>query len=385
MPRTRRLILVGGGHAHVEVLRSAARETFGGRIILVSPEPVQLYSGMMPSQLRGSIAEMDLAIDLRELCARAGARFIETAASRIEADHASVLVHTLGEPVNGDVCSLDIGSVAVGSYIPGVGKYAYGVRPQTRWRALTRLVDEFLRTPSSTPFSCAVVGGGAAGVELTLALMSRASAAGQTIQCALVTSSESILDAFSLRAQSLAMSLLTSRGVKVHTGTSVAAVTENHVQLDDGKRLEAALTIWATGPAAPPLLRNSGLPVDPDGFLRVDATLRAVSGIPVFGAGDCVSQQEAPWVTKSGVYAVRAAPVLANNLRAVLRNPPVEPKLHEPQRHALAILDTSDGKALLHWHGLSHHSALALRFKRWLDERWVRRYRQVGNSTMKEP
>ncbi len=384
MPRTRRLILVGGGHAHVEVLRSAARESFGNRIILVSPEPIQLYSGMMPSQLRGSIAEIDLSIDLRDLCARAGARFIETAATRIEANHASVVIHTDIEPVNGDVCSIDIGSVSAGLSVPGVRTHAYGVRPQTSWRALTRLIDEFLRTASTTPLACTVVGGGAAGVELTLALLARAKSAGQTIHCTLVTAGEVVLDAFSRSAQAHAMTLLVSHGAKVRTGTMVAAVAADHVLLDEGSRVNSALTIWATGPAAPPILRSSGLPVDGDGFLRVDATLRAVSGIPVFGAGDCVSQQEAPWVTRSGVYAVRAAPVLANNLRAVMRNPPVEPRLHDPQRNALAILDTSDGKALLYWRGWSHHSALALRLKRWLDERWVKRYRTSGHSTRKE-
>ena len=375
MPRTRRLILVGGGHVHVEVLRSAARERFADRIILISPEPIQLYSGMMPSQLRGAIAEADLSIDLRELCDRAGARFLEAAATRIDASHASVLINTDSEPVNGDVCSLDIGSIPAGLSVPGVRTHAYGVRPQASWRALTRLVDEFLRTASSAPFSCTIVGGGAAGVELTLALLARAKSARQTIQCTLIAGGDAVLDTFSNSAQTRATALLVDRGAKVRTGTMVAAVAADHILLDDGSRIDSALTIWATGPAAPPILRDSGLPVDGDGFLRVDSTLRAVSGIPVFGAGDCVSQQEAPWVTRSGVYAVRAAPVLANNLRAVMRNPPAEPKLHDPQRNALAILDTSDGKALLYWRGWSHYSALALRLKRWLDERWIERYR----------
>lgn len=375
MPRTRRLVLVGGGHAHVEVLRQAAREPFGGELVLVSPYPEHYYTGMLPAQLRGSIPDATLTLDLRALCLDANARLVLATALRIEAARDAVVVHTVGEPVTGDVCSLDIGSDAAGMDTPGVREFAFTVRPMARWRALVNLVREVMRSGAGAPFALSVVGGGAGGVELMLALVARAQAAGQNVACTLITSSDDIVENMGPRFAGRARAVLTARGVTVRTGQRVTSVAADHVMLADGTRVESALTLWVTGATAPSLLRSSGLPVDNDGFLRVDATLRAVNGLAVFGAGDCITLVESPWVEKSGVYAIREAPVLAANLRAVLRIPAGEPRLFEAQEHTLAILDTGDGKALLYWRGWSCHAAWALKLKRWIDTRWVERYR----------
>lgn len=359
----------------MEVLRVAAREPFGGEIVLVSPYPEQYYTGMLPAQLRGSISDATLSIDLRALCSEANARFVEASALRIESSRDTIVVHTPGEPVTGDVCSLNIGSLAAGMHMPGVQAFAYTVRPQARWRALVKLVNEVMRAGASAPFTCCIVGGGAAGVELLLAIVARGARAGQNVACTLVTAGDDILESMGSRVSARARALLVQRGVQIVTGHAVVAVAIDHVLLDDGTRIESALTLWVAGAAAPPMLRTSGLPVDDDGFLRVDATLRAVTGVPVFGAGDCITLVESPWATKSGVYAVREAPILAANLRAVLHSPPQEPRLYDAQRRALAILDMSDGRALLYWRGWSSYSKWALSFKRWLDTRFVERYR----------
>jgi selenide,water dikinase len=374
-PRTRRLVLVGGGHAHVEVLRLAAREPFVGELVLVSPYPEHYYTGMLPAQLRGAISDAALTLDLRALCVEANARFVQSAATRIEAARDSVVVHTAGEPVTGDVCSLDIGSEAAGMHVPGVREFALTVRPIGRWRALLNLTREVMRSGAGAPFSLAVVGGGAGGVELMLALAARAGSAGQRVTCTLITASDDICENLGPRVAARARQVLRSRGVTVITGQPVIAVAADHLTLANGTRIESALTLWVTGAAASPLMRESGLPVDDDGFLRVDASLRAVDGVAVFGAGDCITLVESPLAEKASAYAIREAPVLANNLRAVLRSPPGEPRLFEAPEHVLAILDTSDEKALLYWRGWSIHSAWALTLKRWIDRRWVERYR----------
>jgi selenide,water dikinase len=368
-------VLVGGGHAHVEVLRLAAREPMGGELTLVSPFPEHYYTGMLPAQLRGSIPDAALSLDLRALCLDANARFVQASATRIEATRDAVVVHTAGEPVTGDVCSLDIGSEAAGMDVPGVREFAFTVRPMARWRALVNLVREVMRSGAGAPFSVSVVGGGAGGVELMLALVARAKQAGQNMSCTMIAASDNLVENMGPRLAARARAVLQERGVAVLTGQPVVSVHADHVLLADGTRVESALTLWVTGAAAPSLLRASGLPVDDEGFLRVDATLRAVDGVAVFGAGDCITLAESPWTEKSGVYAIREAPILAANLRAVLRTPPGEPQLYEAQEHALAILDTSDGKALLYWRGWSSYSEWALKLKRRIDTRWVERYR----------
>jgi selenide,water dikinase len=220
-----------------------------------------------------------------------------------------------------------------------------------------------------------VVGGGAGSVEIMLALIARARGAGQNVNATLVCGSDELTEDLGPRFASRARGVLESRGVKVLTGQRVTTVAADHVVLADGTRIDSALTVWVTGPAAPVLLRKSGLPVDEDGYLRVDATLRAVNGDAVFGSGDCVTLVESPWAAKSLVHARGAAPVLANNLRNVLRGPAGEPKLYDAPQHALSILDTSDGKALLYWQGWTVYTKWAMTLKRWLDSRRMQRYR----------
>jgi NADH dehydrogenase FAD-containing subunit len=171
--------------------------------------------------------------------------------------------------------------------------------------------------------------------------------------------------------------LMERRGVRVRTGARVAAVDGAGVTLAGGARVPSLVTVWTAGAAAPPLVRASGLPADAGGYLRVDATLRAVDGRPVWGAGDCVALDGAPWVPKAGVYAVREAPVLAHNLRAALEG--TAPRRYRPQRHYLVALDTADGRALLRRGGVpvAAHARWALRLKRAIDERFVARYRRA--------
>jgi len=131
-----RVVLVGGGHAHLEVLRDAARRPLGAELVLVSPEPRQLYSGMMPGQLRGAYAEADLAVDLPALCRAAGARFVEAAAERVDAGAGGAAVHVAGgPPIDAALVSLDVGSRPAGldrivRVAHAVGEWTWGLLPE---------------------------------------------------------------------------------------------------------------------------------------------------------------------------------------------------------------------------------------------------------------
>jgi selenide,water dikinase len=370
----RRVVLVGGGHAHLEVLRAAARRPFGAELVLVSPDPAQLYSGMMPSQLAGRRPEAALAFDLPALCRAAGARFVEAAAARVEAGAAGGAVHAGGHALEGDVLSLDVGAVPAALDVPGARAHAHAVRPLARWRALAARADALFGAAAPAdggPVPVCVVGGGAAGVELSLALLARAAVAGRAVHVTLVEGGPDVLPSWGpagLRVRRL----LEGRGVRVCTGREVAAVEADAVWLADGARVPSALTVWVTGAAAHPLVRASGLPADASGFLCVDATLRAADGRAVWGAGDCIALAGAPWVPKAGVYAVREAPVLAHNLRAALAGG--RPRRYRPQRDFLAALDTADGRAFLRWRGLVARGRWALALKDAIDGRFVRRY-----------
>jgi selenide,water dikinase len=373
----RRLVLVGGGHAHLEVLRLAARRPFDAELVLVSPGPAQLYSGMMPGQLHGAYRERDLTVDLPALCRRARARFVEAAAERVDGGPGGAAVHLGGPPaLDATHVSLDVGSLPAGlDAVPGAGAHALAVRPLARWRALVARVDALCAEGAAAgPLAACVVGGGAAGVELACALHARTRAAGRAPEVAVVEGGARLLPGWGASAARVRRAL-ERRGVRVLTGRAVTAVDAEGVTLAGGERLPSAATVWVAGAAAPPLVRASGLPADGRGYLRVDATLRAADGRPVWGAGDCVALDGADWVPRAGVYAVREAPVLAHNLRAALDGG--APRRFVPQRRYLAALDTADGRAFLRRGGVPFavHARWALRLKRAIDERFVARYR----------
>ncbi len=149
------------------------------------------------------------------------------------------------------------------------------------------------------------------------------------------------------------------------------------VRLADGGSIAAAEAIWATGAVAAPFLAASGLACDEAGCVRVGAELRSLSHSFVFAAGDCASLD--PPRPKAGVWAVRAGPPLAENIRRAIAGRPLRP--WRPQARALAILGLGGGRALAWRSGLSLHGRVAWLWKDRLDRRWVARYVRVTRET----
>lgn len=365
---TRRLVLLGGGHAHIHVLASAARAPLSGvELVLVSPFARHHYSGMVPGFLQGTYGEDDLAFDLPAIAARAGARFIEAAAERIDATTRTVLID--GERLAYDVLSVDVGSESAGSAAPGVRELAWSVRPMSRAVALRQRAEALFCAERSR---AVVVGGGAAGLEVALALERLARRCGAEPVVTLVEAGPQLLPEFSAPVRRIAERLLARRGVRVRAGSLATAVEPDGVQLDDGTVEPSDLTVWLTGAAPPRLLAASDLPKDLQGYLLVDPTLSAVDGSPVFGAGDCIGIAGYPGLAKAGVYAVRESPILDANLRAAFAGRPL--RNYRPQSTFLALMNTADDRAIWRWRALAGQSRLAWWAKNRIDRAFMRRY-----------
>jgi selenide,water dikinase len=371
----KRLVLVGGGHAHLQILADlAARPLPGAEVALVSPSAWHHYSGMVPGFLQGRYAEADLTIDLASLAARAGVRLVDAMAERIDASGRTV--DAGGARLPFDVLSLDVGAAPAGLDVPGVREHAVTVRPMRQAVALRARIDALAAPARRGPVRVTVVGAGAGGVEVALAVHRRIREAGSRPEVTLVETASHVLPDYEAPVRRRAADILARRGIAATLGSAVSRVDASAIEHTNGTRAGADLVIWLAGAAGPALLAGSGLPLDPRGFLRVDATLRAANGAPVWGAGDCVTLADYPETPKAGVYAVRQGPVLARNLRAALGEG--SPATYVPQRTFLSLLNTADGKALLRWHGIVSHSRLAWWLKDRIDRRFVRRYRAPG-------
>jgi pyridine nucleotide-disulfide oxidoreductase family protein len=367
-----RLLLVGAGHAHLEILRrQASRPLAGLDLTLVSVADRHHYSGMVPGFLQGQYEEREITFDLPALAARAGGRFVQGRATAL--DPKSREVHLEGGNALGyDLVSFNVGSRSAGDEEEAVRRHAAVVKPISRAVDLRRRLAEL--AAERRDCRAVVVGGGAAGVEIACAIATVLErVAGR--QVTILEGSGAILSDYSKRFRRRAEAVLAGRGIAIRTGARVERVEPDAVQIQ-GERLRSDLTVWLTGAAAWPLFGASGLPVDGKGFLLVDDALRSTADPRVFGAGDCVTPERHPETPKAGVYAVREAPVLWRSLAAAIAA--VEggkPPRYEPQRGFLSLLNTGDGKALLRYKSVVTHSRWAWRLKDRIDRRFMARYR----------
>lgn len=378
-PSPSRLLLVGGGHAHVEVVRRLASDSPLADVTLVSPAPRSPYSGMLPGYVSGRHSAEALEIDVEALCRSAGVRFIAGTAASL--DPATRLLRlTDGRSLPFDLLSLDIGSQPA---IPTNANVGFATKPIAGFVRRIEALDQRLRAARG-PFALAVVGGGLAGVEIAFALRARSllihrspSVAIAAMPITLYSRSARLVGDRGPAAERVVRRALYERAIEIVTGANVTGRTKG-ILIDEAGRSfgRADDIVWATSSAAPDWLAGSGLALDPKGFVIVDHALRSVSHPIIFAAGDVANLPNSR--PKAGVFAVRAGPILAANLQAVLTRRPL--KAFHPQRRWLALIDVGDGTAIATKYGLAMRGRWADRWKRRIDQRFVARYRTSVHS-----
>jgi len=369
-PIERDIVLVGGGHAHVDVIkRFGMRPEPGVRLTLIARDSLTPYSGMIPGLLRGVYSHADCHIDLGRICRWAGVGLIRAAATGL--DLIGQRVEIAGRPpLAYDLLSIDVGSTPPAAGIAGADEFALPIKPLDWF--LDRL-DEMDRTlPAGSRL--AVAGAGAGGVETALGLKRRFERQGKTVRMTLLSADPTILPGHAESVRARMTRALADAGVEVRTNAAVAAVDAAGATLADGTAVPADIVILATGAAAPAWLAGSGLAVDDGGFVRIDRFLRSPSHPEVFAAGDCAAFDPRR-LDKSGVYAVRAGPPLAANLRRAAIGEPQE--RWTPQRRTLALMSTGDGGAVVSYGRFAASGRWAWTWKDRIDRRWMERYRDL--------
>ena len=370
----RRILLIGGGHCHLEVLRRfALRPDSGVDVTLLTPNALAPYSGMLPGLVAGHYTIPESHIDVPTLAHWAGARLICDHA--IELDLYTRIVRLAeGNVEPFDLLSIDIGSTPDVS-VRGVREHAICIRPIERflgsWAGLeTDAAAGRVRT-------VAVVGGGAAGVEMLLAMQFRLAQklGAEAPRFALVTDLPHLMMNYPPGVRRRFGKLLVARDVVLHTGSAAAAVEHGAVILADGKRIAADRVVWATSASVAPWLAASTLACDARGFVRVNASLQSVSDPFVFAAGDCASKVGARQ-PKSGVVAVREGAPLAANLRHAVRQEPLA--RYVPPPRVLSMVTTGPRYAVASWGPVAANGEWVWRWKDRIDRAYVARFRPAA-------
>lgn len=374
MPK--RLLLIGGGHSHVEVIRrwGLAPEP-DVAVTLISPDRHTPYSGMLPGYIAGHYSHADCHIDLDAVCAQAGVTRIGASLGAVDfAARIARCSHAPDQPF--DVLSIDTGSTPVLAPIPGAERHGIAVKPVAQFLEHWAQLREAART-APRPLQVVVVGAGAAGVEVVLAMQHRIAGDGGRAIFTLIGDGPTILGVHPRSVQQRFMNILQHQGISVRLDTAVERVAPGALLLRGGERLAFDEVIWVTGAAAPAWPRASGLQTDAAGFIAVDTHLQSLSHPGVFATGDIASMRDTPR-PKSGVYAVRQGPPLTENLRRALRGEPLVE--YHPQARALALISAGDRYAVASYGPFALSGAWVWRWKDRIDSAFMRRYRAAPEN-----
>ncbi len=374
IPTEKHVVLVGSGNAHlVFAKRWGMRPIPGVAVTLVNPAAVIPYSAMVPAHVAGDYTWDEITIDLVRLCQSVKVRFVADQATAIDPVARQVLFAGR-PPLAYDVLSLGVGSLPARPAGQVDAENSLVMRPMGPFMAKVDRLDESL-SASPRPYHLIVIGGGASGGELSLAIHKRLGRhAG--FRLTLCQANPRLLPHFAEKVATIFEDSFRQRGITWRTNARVIEVADGKLLLEEGERIACDAVLWATQGTPPPLLRDSGLTVDADGFLRVKETLQSVGDPAVFGTGDCVAFDAYPDLPRNGVYAVREGAVLFDNVVSLLREQPLRP--FRPQRRYLCLLNTADGQAVLSYGSLTWKSRPARRLKDRIDRAWIDKFTRLA-------
>lgn len=367
------LVLIGGGHAHALVLDAFARRPEPGvRLSVISESALAAYSGRVPAWLAGECTLRETQIDVAALCRRAGARFIQRRATAFSAAGREVTLES-GERLGFDLASINVGAtLEPPRQTAKTPPCLLALRPlaglPTRWQALCARVDALAPGSRQRVVSA---GGGAAGCETLLAVLAalRARRPDVTFDATLINAGQTLLPGTGRLPRTLLVHALKRAGVALRPGVRASGLGEETVLLEQGAPVPADIVLWATGAAGHDWLEESDLALDARGFIEVEKNLEARGAPGVFAAGDGAAFPTA--LPKAGVYAVRAGPVLADNLRRACRGVPLRD--WRPPRRVLSLIGTGDGRAVAAYGPLGAGGRWAWRWKARIDGRFIAR------------
>jgi selenide,water dikinase len=377
-PIARDIVLIGGGHSHVVVLKRFGMQPEPGvRLTVICTDVHTPYSGMLPGYVSGHYSYDDVHIDLARLAVFAGARLYRDEVVGIDRVAQKVLCRNR-PPVAYDCLSINIGSTPRLSGVLGADEFATPVKPITRfnqrWLALLARVQQH----TQGLLRIAVVGAGAGGVELLLSMQYRLRQELQSrgrdtalLEFCLLNAADSILPKHNARVRQKFTRVLAERGVQVHLNAEVTRVESDMLICADGLEVAADEIMWVTQAGGAPWLQGTGLALNEGGFVRVNDQLQTLTDPRIFAAGDIAAMQNYP-LEKAGVFAVRMGPPLADNLRLSVQGRTLQ--AYRPQSSWLALISTGNRYAVASRGALGFWGDWVWRWKDRIDRNFMRKF-----------
>jgi selenide,water dikinase len=347
----------------------------GVRFTLISDVSHAPYSGMLPGLIAGTYTWEEAHIDLRRLCEFAGVRFILGSVNGLDLEKRQVGIDGRSGGVRFDLLSINTGSTPAMADVPGAEEFAIPSKPVPQ---LLEAWEKIVAKPDSQP-RITLVGGGAGGVELALSFDKRL---GGKAKIRIVHSADQILESHNEGVGSKFEKILAERGIEVITSKRVVEVKADGVVLSDGEHLPSDHVFWVTRASPQTWPKEAGLEVTPEGFIHVSETLQSLSHPFVFAAGD-LATIKGHLRPKSGVFAVRMAKPLFDNIRHLLLGEPL--RRYRPQKEFLSLIGTAMETAIGSRRWLAWHSPLMWKLKDRIDRQFMRKFEDLPEMDPANP
>jgi selenide, water dikinase len=381
-PEVKHLVLIGGGHSHLFVLKQLGMNPVPGlRTTLISRDINTPYSGSLPGHISGLYEYDDIHIDLRPLAQFAGVSLIQEQISDIDLSTKTIRCNNRPD-IEFDFISLNIGSRPDAVKIPGAAEHAIGIKPIDKflqeWNRIS--TDAISRIESRSDYSMLIVGGGPASVEFALAAQQKIHKElkikkyqDSPFRIRIVSADSKLLSTHNSRVQEYIAAELSRRAIEVKLNFRVEKFEAGTAISENESRMDADSMIFATGASIPEWPANCGLDMSDDGFIKVNDFLQSTSHEFVFAAGDAATIHKEPR-PKSGVYAVRQGKPLAENLIRYATSKKLKP--FTPQKHALALINMGNKTAIASRNKLFFQGRSAWHLKDSIDSRFLKNFSQ---------
>ncbi len=388
-PLVKHLVLIGGGHSHLAVLKYLGMNPVAGlAVTLISRDISTPYSGSLPGYIAGFYQYDEIHIDLRPLAQFAGARIIQEQIEQIDLEARTISCKSR-PAIEFDLISLNIGSKPDAFKIPGATEHAVGVKPieqfiesweDIRARAVATLQDK------SAEFTLVIVGGGPASVELAFAAQYRIhqeldikTNQPSPLQIKVVSADKRLLKTHNANVRNFVNSEFKKRGIESLLNHTVIEFQPGTVIIEDQDDITADAIVFATGASIPQWPSDCGLAISDDGFIEVNSFLQSTSHDYVFAAGDAATIKGEPR-PKSGVYAVRQGKPLAENLVRYATGKSL--KRFKPQKHALALMSMGSKAAIASRHNWFFSGRSMWTLKNNIDSKFIQKYSKLPEMSV---
>ena len=366
----KQLVLLGGGHAHVQTLDqldSFVKKGYG--VTVVQPSPYHYYSGMGPGMLGGTYSSQQIRFVTGKIVESAGGRFVIDRARLIDPEKQLVYLEKSEAPIPYDVLSCNVGSFVPTSSFDTLNPHLYPVKPIENLRHAHEDIQRKIREGD---LRILIAGGGPSAAEI----------AGNVHQLCRDEKFNTRIMLFAGRkffghkpgkVRAKAKAILLNKGIEIVEGPRVGHVENNIITLESGKSHAADIIFWAVGVKPSPLFTDSDMATGKSGGLPVNQYLQSPEYGNIFGGGDCVDFIPGE-LEKVGVFAVRQNPILRNNLMAALEGKAMKP--FDPGGDYLLIYNLGSGDGLLSKWSATLTGTSAFRIKSYIDRKFMRTYKK---------